>query len=625
MADDANSWLDEFREETDSQLGEAPEGFLLDELLGRGGMAEVYLAHRTGPQGFSRKVVIKRIRPDKVNEQSFVDRFIREASIASKFHHPNIVEVSELVTLDDTYYIVMEYLHGKNIDFLIESCRKSEIHFPLEFAVYIAAGVASGLAYAHAFDDRDTGRMHQIVHRDISPDNVMVTYGGEVKVLDFGVAKDLDGTQLTQGDQVIGKPLYLPPESLEGAPATPGRDVYALGMSLYVMVAGRPPFEMSSGPEGLAKLLMDISSSTAPSPREFNPTIPADLEYMIMRSISKDPRERFAAGDLRTSLEGWLVSNGHSVTATQIAEFVRDRAPVEESVSTGPVSKPLKQIGGAKPKKGWEAKSVKKDTEFEAYRPEPTSKIRITDRERVEAAKTGVVLAEPTAMLSPGVASEGAPQATTSGTGTVVFEKEPKLDAVEEVRDRGRMKRRARKAPKSDPERNRLLIGGIGLVAAIGLFTTIGVFAFGGRDHDAKAAFKDAVSKIGSELEENPDTVGAVEVRMVKPEPTPTPVPEEPDPVPEDVAPPPVAKTARLAIRCDGSNVFVDGKPKGFCGMQALVVRVTPGTHLVEVESTRGRLRKTVEAVAGRRVVVSLKKPRRKRAPAQDYQVPVGE
>ncbi|MEO1172633.1 MAG: serine/threonine-protein kinase, partial [Myxococcota bacterium] len=373
MAEEGNSWLDEFREETDSQFGEAPEGFLLDELLGRGGMAEVYLAHRTGPQGFSRKVVIKRIRPDKVNEQSFVDRFIREASIASRFHHPNIVEVSELVTLDDTYYIVMEYLHGKNVDFLIDSCRKSGVPFPLEYAAYIAAGVASGLAYAHAFDDRDTGRMHQIVHRDISPDNVMVTYGGEVKVLDFGVAKDLDGTQLTQGDQVIGKPLYLPPESLEGAPATPGRDVYALGMSLYVMVAGRPPFEMSSGPEGLAKLLMDISTSDAPSPKEFNEDLPDDLEYIIMRCISKDPRERFSAGDFRSSLEGWLVNNGHSVNATQIAAFLRERAPVEESVS-GPVSikKPLQQIGGAKPKQGWEAKSVKKDEEFEAYRPEPT-------------------------------------------------------------------------------------------------------------------------------------------------------------------------------------------------------------------------------------------------------------
>ncbi|MEM6732067.1 MAG: serine/threonine-protein kinase, partial [Myxococcota bacterium] len=224
-------WLEDFREETDDQLGDAPPGFLLDELLGRGGMAEVYLAHRTGPKGFSRKVVIKRIRPDKVEEQDFVERFIREASLTSQFHHPNIVEILELVTLDNAYYIVMEYLHGKNVSHIIEKLNRSGMTCPPEIAAFVISGLASALDYAHNFMD-EGGKRHQIVHRDISPDNVMVTYAGEVKLLDFGVAKDLDGTQLTQGDKVIGKPLYLPPESLNGAPASPARDIYSLGMTL---------------------------------------------------------------------------------------------------------------------------------------------------------------------------------------------------------------------------------------------------------------------------------------------------------------------------------------------------------------------------------------------------------
>ncbi|MEO1173014.1 MAG: serine/threonine-protein kinase, partial [Myxococcota bacterium] len=282
-----DEWLDEFREQTDGQLGDAPPGFLLDELLGRGGMAEVYLAHRTGPKGFSRKVVIKRIRPDKVQEQDFVERFIREASLTSKFHHPNIVEILELVTQEQAYYIIMEYLHGRNVSNLIERLNRGGIRFPPDIAAYIVAGLASALHYAHNFMDED-GRRHQIVHRDISPDNVMVTYAGEVKLLDFGVAKDLDGTALTQGDKVIGKPLYLPPEALNGAPASPARDIYSLGMTLYVMLAGRPPFEMGSGPEGLARLLVDITNSEIPPLREFNQDVPDDLEHIVMRALSKE-------------------------------------------------------------------------------------------------------------------------------------------------------------------------------------------------------------------------------------------------------------------------------------------------------------------------------------------------
>ncbi|MEM6733150.1 MAG: serine/threonine-protein kinase, partial [Myxococcota bacterium] len=377
-----DAWLEDFREETDDQLGDAPPGFLLDELLGRGGMAEVYLAHRTGPKGFSRKVVIKRIRPDKVNEEDFVERFIREASLTSKFHHPNIVEILELANIDNNYFIVMEYLNGKPINSLVDKLNKQGEKFPLEMASYIVSGLASALSYAHNFIDED-GRMHQIVHRDISPDNVMATYAGQVKLLDFGVAKDLDGTQMTQGDQVIGKPLYLPPESLQGAPASAARDVYSLGMTLYVMVAGRPPFDMSSGPEGLAKLLMDITGGApAPPPSKFNPDIPEDLEHIVMKSIAREPDERYTAADFQVALDGWLSGNGFNVSQTSLAAFVRELGGVdEESTSGSPTTgKPLKALGVAKAKGGWERRETGAPTrtapitasEFEPVRPVDT-------------------------------------------------------------------------------------------------------------------------------------------------------------------------------------------------------------------------------------------------------------
>lgn len=320
--DKSAEWLDDFREETDSQLGDAPPGFLLDELLGRGGMAEVYLAHRTGPRGFSRKVVIKRIRPDKIQEQDFVDRFIREASLTSKFHHPNIVEILELVTLDDAYYIVMEYLHGQNVSGLVERIAKQGLRCPNEVAAYVGASLSAALDYAHNFIDED-GKRHQIVHRDVSPDNVMLTYAGQVKLLDFGVAKDLDGTQLTQGDKVIGKPLYLPPESLNGVGATPARDVYSLGMTLYVLLTGRSPFDPGSGPEGLARLLVDIGEARIPPVREFNPDVSDELEHIVLRAISREPRNRYSAGEMHQLLESYLGQATTPVGQSALAQFLR--------------------------------------------------------------------------------------------------------------------------------------------------------------------------------------------------------------------------------------------------------------------------------------------------------------
>jgi len=295
--------------------------------------------------GFSRKVVIKRIRPDKVAEPLFVERFIREATISSQFHHPNIVEILELVTQDDAYYIVMEFLHGMHLGKIIERMNRARGHCPPDVAAHIASSLASACDYAHNFVGED-GKMHEIVHRDISPENVMVTYNGEVKLVDFGVAKDMQGTMLTQGDQVIGKPLYLPPEALEGKPASAARDVYSLGMTIYVLLAGRPPFDSRGGPEGLAKLMLEISTKEVPPLSEFNPKVPQELEDVTAGCLRKDPNKRMTAAEATRVLEEYLGAQSQRTNNSSVAAFVRSLVDDEselqpkKSRTTGPILSP---------------------------------------------------------------------------------------------------------------------------------------------------------------------------------------------------------------------------------------------------------------------------------------------
>ncbi len=579
-----DDWLDDFREETDEQLGDAPPGFLLDELLGRGGMAEVYLAHRTGPKGFSRKVVIKRIRPDKVEEQDFVERFIREASLTSQFHHPNIVEILELVTLDDAYYIVMEYLHGKNVSHLIEKLNKQGTRCPPEMAAFIAAGLSSALSYAHNFMDED-GKRHQIIHRDISPDNVMVTYAGEVKLLDFGVAKDLDGTQLTQGDKVIGKPLYLPPESLNGSPASPARDVYSLGMTLYVMLAGRPPFEMGSGPEGLAKLLVDITNSEIPPLRQFNEDIPADLEHIVMKTISKEQRSRYSASDLQNVLEGWLVQNGHNVNQSNLASFLREIVGEEAEGSSASPSKPKsqpKRLGSAKAEGGW-----------------------VQKQERSSAAATADMDPDPTRMRIPSAGEpatlmyeqdDGVDEKTRSAN--VAAERAPRAERTKRKRDAHKGKKQGE---ESELDNKKLLIGA-GAVAAATLlmFVIVAAVSDSDEEHDA---FAERLERISESLGKDSidDELANINVDgEAAPAPTRRRRPSRLG-----------SKTAKLAIRCDGTIITVDGAEVGFCPDK--VVPVTPGLHTVQVQTTKGRMEKKVVVEAYEVESVQLLKPRVRR------------
>jgi serine/threonine protein kinase len=215
--------------------------YTIDRLIARGGMAEVFLARMQGPGGFSKVVVIKRILPTLVADETFVRMFLDEARLAAMLTHPNIVQVFDFGEEDGSYYIAMEYIRGVTL-------RTIQKHFASEgraldptLAARICIDVCKALAYAHELKD-ESGKPLHIVHRDVSPDNVIVATTGTAKLVDFGIAKARSNDAMTQSGTVKGKYAYIAPEQLLERPVTGQLDIYAVGIALYEILTGVRPF-----------------------------------------------------------------------------------------------------------------------------------------------------------------------------------------------------------------------------------------------------------------------------------------------------------------------------------------------------------------------------------------------
>ncbi|MEW5848999.1 MAG: serine/threonine-protein kinase [Myxococcota bacterium] len=269
-----------------STLGE----YSLKELLGRGGMAEVYLAERDGPAGFKKKLVVKRILPIFAEDPNFVQLFLREARVAASLNHPNVVQVHELAHQGDEYFIAMEFIDGLTLSRLARRAWALKQSLPMEVAVRSIAEAALGLNHAHELVG-DDGKPRPLIHRDVSPDNLMLNRDGITKVLDFGVAKDLASGGLTQAGQLRGKAHFMAPEYLEERPVDGRADLYGLGCCLYWMLTGRRPFEGNE-----VAVVRAIVEDTPPKPVEINALIPARLSDLVVRMLQKDPDARIQTG-----------------------------------------------------------------------------------------------------------------------------------------------------------------------------------------------------------------------------------------------------------------------------------------------------------------------------------------
>ena len=208
-------------------------------------MAEVFKAKRTGVEGFEKVVAVKRILPHLSDNKEFVDMFIDEAKMVAGLAHPNIVQISDLGKLEKSYYIAMEYVHGRDLRSILRRAKERGLRLPLDLTVLIVSKVCSALEFAHRKKD-ERGRPMLIVHRDISPQNILISFEGEVKLTDFGIAKAATKARITDAGALRGKLLYMTPEQAWGKPMDRRSDLFSLGIVFYEMVTDQKPFLGSS-------------------------------------------------------------------------------------------------------------------------------------------------------------------------------------------------------------------------------------------------------------------------------------------------------------------------------------------------------------------------------------------
>ncbi|MBK8010820.1 MAG: protein kinase [Deltaproteobacteria bacterium] len=257
--------------------------------IATGGMAEVFLAKAVGAMGFERLVAIKLIHSNFTRDEEFVKMFIDEARIAMHLHHRNIVQVFDLDKVGDTYFIAMEYVHGVNIYSLYERIAAKGRWIDPSMALYIAAEVSKGLHFAHTRTSPE-GRPLNIIHRDISPQNVLLSFEGEVKITDFGIATAAERLHQTAAGIVKGKYAYMAPERLQERPVDARVDVFSVGVLLYEMLAGENPFAGASPVETIESVLQ----KKVPAPSERGARISRQLDSICLRALAKEPRQRFA-------------------------------------------------------------------------------------------------------------------------------------------------------------------------------------------------------------------------------------------------------------------------------------------------------------------------------------------
>ncbi len=285
--------------------------------IARGGMAMVWAARLKGSRGFQKLVAIKTMLPAMSDDPNFEKMFLDEASLASEIRHPHVIEILDLGEQDNVLYLVMEWVDGEPLNVLMNHAAKQG-GIPLRIAVSLVAQACRGLHAAHELRD-EQGTLVGLVHRDITPQNILVSYDGVVKIVDFGVAKATSRIAAeTEAGQLKGKIAYMSPEQLRGNTIDRRTDVFALGILLYMLTTGVHPFKGDDQPRTIDNILSD---EPIPSPRRFVPGISADYEAVLAQALAKDPGKRFpSANDLLKALTRVM----QPATDEEVADYVRN-------------------------------------------------------------------------------------------------------------------------------------------------------------------------------------------------------------------------------------------------------------------------------------------------------------
>jgi len=294
--------------------------YLLLEKLATGGMAEVYLAKSVGAVGVNKFVAVKRILPQHSESQEYIDMFKEEAKIAVNLNHGNVVSIYDFGVEIKQFFLVMEYVEGRNLRQIVNEMKKANVQFTIDQIVYIAKEVAAGLDHAHRCIDGSTGRPLNITHRDMSPQNIMVSFEGEVKIIDFGIAKAETQIEATKAGTLKGKFGYMSPEQADGMPIDLRTDIFSLGIVLWELLANDRLFTSSSE----AAILRKIRECQIPSIRKINPSVPPELERIVNKALAKDKSLRYqTAAALHRDLNRFLNTQYPEFSPHDFSVFVK--------------------------------------------------------------------------------------------------------------------------------------------------------------------------------------------------------------------------------------------------------------------------------------------------------------
>jgi len=316
--------------------------YLLDRIA-VGGMAEIFKAKQSGVRGFEKILVIKKILQGLSDDPEFVEMFEDEAKIAAQLNHANIVQIYELGEIENTLYITMEFVEGKNLRDVTRAISGKGLHLSIPQSIYIISEVLKGLDYAHRKKDSQ-GVPLQIIHRDMSPQNIVLSYEGEVKILDFGIAKAASKISKTEAGVLKGKFSYMSPEQASGRPIDQTTDIYACGVILHELLSSERLFRAETDMETIER----VKQANVHPPSEKNSSIPKELDGVVLNALQRSPEKRYqTAGEMLSDLVQVAQHQNFALNSQELSAFLRtlfsesiklERKLLKQSLAQIPIS-----------------------------------------------------------------------------------------------------------------------------------------------------------------------------------------------------------------------------------------------------------------------------------------------